>query len=274
MNNLLEFITLTKGVEYLIAIAFLFGFVLFWQLIHSKGKGLVRRTIPLVVLMLAFAGLASTCAMSAPGVATIPPGAKVNLLNSPVLVEMYGPALFDHEVHQRIVDDCTICHHHSGGEIVPCEECHANAFNSEDIGKPSLAHVFHLRCISCHQENQIGPTECTECHSKASIPPLPIAHPLTGVQNCLGCHGNGIPGVPAPPTDHTGVTNSSDGVCQLCHKLAVEASAVAMQPIPHGTTSWQNCLLCHGEGIARAAKVPADHAGRTNETCQLCHKPS
>ena len=54
MKTLLEFITYTKGVEYLIAIAFLFGFIAFWQLLHHRGKGLIVRIIPLAVLTLGF----------------------------------------------------------------------------------------------------------------------------------------------------------------------------------------------------------------------------
>ncbi len=52
MNTLLEFITLTKGMEYLIAIAFMFAFVAFWQLIHHRGTGLILRIIPVLVMMI------------------------------------------------------------------------------------------------------------------------------------------------------------------------------------------------------------------------------
>jgi hypothetical protein len=212
---------------------------------------------------------------------------------------MYGPAYFDHELHQRIVaqrvndesqplalnpnvnsfvianyasqsvQDCTFCHHHSGDRFPNCEECHFNGINSDDLSKPSLAHVYHLRCISCHKESQSGPTDCTGCHNMANVPPLSIAHPLTAGEDCLQCHGDGIAGVPALPSDHTSVTNS---VCQLCHMPNLEASAISTQKVPHGFAGRENaCLLCHGTGIGVAAKVPLDHAGRTNEICQLCH---
>lgn len=47
MDTLLGFITLTKGVEYLIAIGFLMAFIAYWQLMYGKGK---RRVITIVVL--------------------------------------------------------------------------------------------------------------------------------------------------------------------------------------------------------------------------------
>jgi hypothetical protein len=92
---------------------------------------------------------------------------------------------------------------------------------------------------------------------------------LTGRGDCLSCHGDTVPGVPGLPADHNnGVTN---GECQLCHQPTVEEAALATHVLPHTVTGQEDCLMCHGEGIGGAAKVPADHAGRTNETCLLCH---
>lgn len=36
MNSLIEFVTYTKGIEYLIAIVFLFGFIGFWRLLFAE----------------------------------------------------------------------------------------------------------------------------------------------------------------------------------------------------------------------------------------------
>ncbi len=269
MKTLLEFITYTKGVEYLIAIAFLFAFMAFWFLLHRRGKGLVVRIIPLAALTLGFGVLAYTCALPEVPTSTAQLTGETQFLSSAVLVEMYGPASFDHELHQRIAGDCTVCHHRSGDKTPPCKECHEAPFNPDNLNKPGIAHVYHLRCISCHIENEAGPTECTGCHQKATIPPLSITHPLMGRENCLSCHGAEIPDVPGLPADHTnGVTN---GVCELCHKSMVEEAALATRELPHEVAGREDCLMCHGEGIGEAAKVPADHAGRTNDTCQLCH---
>jgi hypothetical protein len=270
MNTILEFLTYTKGVEYLIVIAFLFAFMAFWLLLQRRGKGLAVRIVPLAVLAVGVAGLASTCSIPETLITTAEPVQHQPLLTSAVLVEMYGPAHFDHELHQRIAGDCTVCHHRTDSRTPHCNECHSAPFNPDNLNKPGINGVYHLRCISCHIENELGPTECTGCHNKATIPPLSISHPLTGRGDCLSCHGDTIPGVPGLPADHNnGVTS---GLCELCHKSTVEEAALATRVLPHTVAGQENCLMCHGEGIGGAAKVPADHAGRTNETCLLCHK--
>lgn len=45
-------------------------------------------------------------------------------------------------------------------------------------------------------------------------------------------------------------------------------------PIPHLLEGRDNCLACHETGVAGAAQIPEDHAGRTNEMCQACHQPA
>ncbi|OGO17128.1 MAG: hypothetical protein A2Z02_00945 [Chloroflexi bacterium RBG_16_48_7] len=67
MNTLLEFMTFTKGIEYLIAIGFVLAFVAFWLIVYGrKGKG---RTITLAVLAYLLIGivlLVGSCVASAP----------------------------------------------------------------------------------------------------------------------------------------------------------------------------------------------------------------
>jgi hypothetical protein len=269
MNTIVEFITFTKGVEYLITIAFLLCFIIFWQVMNHRGKGLFVRLVPLVVATLGIGALASTCVMEQPGkTAAANAAGDTTLLASPVLAETFGPATFDHHMHQFVVRDCTVCHHHSGSDTPACSQCHNGTSNADNSGKPELAHVYHMRCISCHAENQSGPTDCTGCHKQASVTPLSVTHPLNGKGNCLSCHAGGINGVPQTPADHTGAMNS---VCQLCHTPSVEQ--VAIRVMPHQVAGRENCLLCHGDGIGGAARVPGDHAGRTNETCLVCHTP-
>ena len=43
--------------------------------------------------------------------------------------------------------------------------------------------------------------------------------------------------------------------------------------IPHALEGRQDCLICHSTGVGGAPKFPADHTGRTNDMCQVCHKP-
>ncbi len=44
--------------------------------------------------------------------------------------------------------------------------------------------------------------------------------------------------------------------------------------IPHPLEGRDDCLACHGTGAAGAPRVPASHAGRTSDTCRLCHQPA
>lgn len=268
MKTILEFLELTKGTSYLIAIAFLCGFIAFWLLLYGKGKRLTLRIIPLVILAAGFSGLASTCIIQKPVETVAQAEEEMAFLSPTILVELYGPALFDHESHQDI-EDCATCHHYSEDRTPHCNECHAEPFDPKNLNKPGIAHVFHLRCISCHKEEQVGPTDCTGCHHKADIPPLSIAHPLTGVENCLRCHMGQISGVPKVPPDHASATN---GLCQVCHKQALSEEDLASRPLPHEVEEYEDCLMCHGEGIVGAPTLLEDHTGRTNETCLLCHK--
>jgi hypothetical protein len=269
MNTMLEFLAYTKGVEYLIVIAFLFAFVAFWMLLHRRGKAVAVRIIPLAVLAVGTAGLASTCGIPEASTTAADTTQERPMLTTAVLVELYGPADFGHELHESIVGDCTVCHHRSSTLTQPCKECHSTPFAPDNYRKPGINGVYHLRCISCHLENEAGPTECTGCHSKAIVPPLSIPHPLTRAGDCLSCHGGAVPEAPGLPADHNnGVTS---GLCTLCHKPMVQEAALAIKAMPHAVAGLESCLLCHGEGIGEAARVPADHAGRTNETCQLCH---
>lgn len=132
--------------------------------------------------------------------------------------------------------------------------------------------------------------------SEAGIPSIP--HPLGVSTDCQLCHA---PGKVRPmPDSHAGWTND---VCQSCHQPAVPAAVervatptpelatptpaksvatptpVQTAPthplppeIPHELEGRAQCLICHGEGGLKP--VPADHAGRGNDMCQLCHRPA
>lgn len=216
-NTLLGFIRFTKGVEYLIAIAFILGFIGFWQWMQRRGKGLTVRIIPVTVLVLSFGTLAYSCISSQAAATLTPPTARMPSRLAPVLVETYGPASFDHALHQRIVDQgCTRCHHYSDNKynFPSCSECHTMTFDPQDLGKPNLTQAYHLLCIGCHRDNQAGPTDCTGCHTEAEQPPSSPSHPLAGMGDCLKCHQAGGSGALGMPADHADATN---GQCTLCH---------------------------------------------------------
>lgn len=57
---------------------------------------------------------------------------------------------------------------------------------------------------------------------------------------------------------------------------AKPAAAPASHPpvVKHDLTGKDNCMMCHAVGVMeKVPDVPADHSGRTNETCLWCHGP-
>jgi len=59
----------------------------------------------------------------------------------------------------------------------------------------------------------------------------------------------------------------------------VEEPAVTTPPltagppvIPHAVEGRADCLMCHQTGGLKP--FPANHAGRTSDICQTCHKPA
>jgi len=66
MNTMLELVTFTKGIEYLIAIGFLIAFIVFWQLVYGSGKGRVITISVLSYMVLAIIILVASCLTTAP----------------------------------------------------------------------------------------------------------------------------------------------------------------------------------------------------------------
>jgi nitrate/TMAO reductase-like tetraheme cytochrome c subunit len=112
--------------------------------------------------------------------------------------------------------------------------------------------------------------------------PPAIPHDLAGRDNCVTCH-NPEGGLKPAPKDHAGRTNDT---CQACHKPSTSAGPTpapteapaassggeAPPAIPHDLAGRDNCTMCHNpDGGIKPA--PKDHAGRTNDACQACHKP-
>lgn len=167
---------------------------------------------------------------------------------------------------------------HPSGPRTDCEVCHGL-----DAVRPFPAdHASYEQslCTQCHEPTLVegGQPE------PVSIPSIP--HTLEGRRDqCLTCHGE--EGFKPYPADHVGRTTDT---CLSCHQEAAtasseveaegetgeassaEESAAADPPeIPHELEGRDDCLLCHKlDGVK---PFPADHEGRTSETCQACHRP-
>jgi hypothetical protein len=66
MNHILDSFAFVKGVEYLIAIAFIIAFTLFWFVIYGKGKGVVLKIALLSYLVLGFILMLGSCLATRP----------------------------------------------------------------------------------------------------------------------------------------------------------------------------------------------------------------
>jgi hypothetical protein len=203
-----------------------------------------------------------------------------------------GIPAIPHAIKTR--ENCLVCHETgiAGSVAIPAD--HAGRDNDT--------------CTTCHQvattvtptetatPTTTTPTTTTATTTPTAGGPPPVPHDIAGHEDCVLCHETGIAGAPAYPSDHAGRTNDS---CTACH----EAPATATPPpttttttatpttttpttttptettggipqIPHFTDGFESCLTCHADGIGGAPAVPADHAGRADDTCAVCHTPA
>jgi hypothetical protein len=262
MTTFLEYIKFIKGIEYLIVIAFCFGFIALWLLVQNKENVMKKAVSVVIPLSLIFGGMAVVVDTHADpdtnatdvivplnhtdinSAAALPASQdklfRVN--NSEYLSITYGPAT---KFHQVMINkaSCKTCHHNSGDEIHACKDCHDAPFNPHDPNKPGLKAAYHELCISCHKDAFNGPESCAKCHTSGSkvttaVPAPARPHQLTW-ETCSRCHKSGIPGG--------------------------QVSKIVYH---------DSCLKCHTKGIGGAAIIPEDHAGRSGNTCQGCHKPA
>ena len=124
---------------------------------------------------------------------------------------------------------------------------------SQELMAMGNAHIPTTNaCVLCH-----------EAGGSANLKPIPaVGHPLEGWRTCSACHTNESLGRTAP--GHDGIT---DDQCLNCHKEAVEGQAITQ---PHSKLQDQHCLDCHGS----YAHLPSSMAGRDENQCMLCHKPT
>jgi len=192
-----------------------------------------------------------------------------------------APKAIPHELAGR--ENCLLCHNPDGG-IKPAPKDHAGRANDTCQGchRPAAATGATGAATPAATATPTAGATAAATAAPASGPKA-IPHELAGRENCALCH-NPDGGVKPAPKDHAGRTND---MCQGCHKPAAAAGAtVAATPaaatvaapagelktIPHDLAGRENCLMCHNpDGGVKPA--PKDHAGRTNDMCQLCHKP-
>ena len=88
--------------------------------------------------------------------------------------KIYKPVKFTHLIHVEDYGlDCNECHHdykegenvwEEGDTVQKCVVCHSPNMKQGDVHR--LVFAFHFNCKKCHKENESGPRECAECHTK------------------------------------------------------------------------------------------------------------
>jgi len=164
----------------------------------------------------------------------------------------------------------------SGRIDIGCETCHYSISGGK-VATPKIPHAVEGRtdCLSCHGLTGIIPVPsdhsgrtndyCGKCHISGAVsatPPVP--HVTQGLSNCVQCHGAGA--FKAFPSSHAGRAGNT---CTACHNSAANPKNLSGPSLPHSLEGRTNCVACHSTG--GTATFPASHAGRSSETCALCH---
>ncbi len=137
---------------------------------------------------------------------------------------------------------------YAGGIDGACTLCH-KMDQSHNLAKPISHPIDGMGpCVSCHSGQTPGIVaapanhsgykvgKCTVCHTSAgqqqssSTPSSQpagatagsaIPHGIGGMENCVACHGGGLPSMPPMPEAHKAFTN---GACTMCHSPAQPAA--------------------------------------------------
>jgi len=123
-------------------------------------------------------------------------------LESPTLKkeeDLYGPVRFMHSKHAAQIKDCALCHHSrpadpEAKETLRCSACHQESFRPDHPERVGLKAAYHLNCIQCHKNMNLGPTDCTGCHLKNVPDHNELVQlkkdptPMEVTTECLRCH--------------------------------------------------------------------------------------
>ncbi|MBI5486865.1 MAG: cytochrome c3 family protein [Deltaproteobacteria bacterium] len=135
-----------------------------------------------------------------------------------------------------------------------------------------------------------GRSPCSACHGPGAMKPMPADHEGRGEDVCLMCHHASDAPAPPPPAgpEPAGVSpavlpaaaeppdasNGPSPTAADAGSAAADAGSPPAQPggpptIPHSLEGRAQCTGCHAAG---PIAMPADHAGRTDDMCLMCHQ--
>ncbi len=101
--------------------------------------------------------------------------------------------------------------------------------------------------------------------------PKAVEHTLEGRAQCLMCHKAGaIEAAPDVPASHAERPNET---CLWCHGPGAAMLTKDAAAMSHDLKDRAQCQMCHSGAMPNIPAPPADHEGRGNEYCTLCHSP-
>jgi hypothetical protein len=199
--------------------------------------------------------------------------------------------------------DCAVCHglnaarpypeNHTAFTPAMCQNCHQPMVAAEEAtatSEPTVAPeptgTASVTPASEVEETGGPPAiphavqegiACTTCHGENGIKPYPTSHASFSAESCTGCHLASElveeDETPAPAATASPTARATANLTATPRPTATRASSGAGEApaMPHALVDRDDCTLCHGPG--KVKPNPPDHAGRSAETCQICHKP-
>jgi len=175
-----------------------------------------------------------------------PPAMPVTMVQEP---DYHLDANFIADHRFQANSQCAACHGeiHFGyedGSFCANSACHGTKWPSVDLDA-AFPHPIAL-------EGEHARVWCHECHNGVKKPEYV----------CANCH--------QPPEKHL------EGACDTCHtpegwKESASIIIARSPQIPHPLEERDDCLMCH-DPAGKIKPAPADHQGRPNDLCQLCHR--
>jgi hypothetical protein len=184
---------------------------------------------------------------------------------------------------------------------VLCSDCHGEVGHGFDPVSDRTICSMSV-CLDCHVQRNLGAslTDCNTCHVGPHDVSLAMTckdchtstttwketalgvHPvqLTGyheTMNCFSCHRwPDFKGLDYVCSDcHTRPHEIGNDDCSLCHTPegwaeSADALVAGATAFPHPAAGREDCRSCHSADVGQP--LPADHKGRTNTICQVCHE--
>jgi predicted CXXCH cytochrome family protein len=173
---------------------------------------------------------------------------------------------------------CSACHDtaNAGGDdnsgFCANSECHGTVWKFAGLDAPAILELENPTERIAERAAAVphpvtGREDCVACHGPEGVRPFPADHAMRTNDICLGCHE-----APATPTPAPTLVPSPTAVATPTETATPRAAIPGVPLIPHSLEGRADCLVCHSsQGVK---PFLADHEGRGNDTCTVCHQPA